>query len=128
MTAPDYPDFACFVEREIGYLQQKQDYSFPYFVKRGLYAEQVEAYLRYFPLQQMLFLDNEALKQKKVVILQKIETFLDLPTHNWGQTALVDQHVRSYQTQDMDTLKQLKRFYGPYNQKLYQQIGQVFNW
>jgi len=48
------------------------------FVPRGFYVEQVERYLKYFPRENMLFLDFNALKTKPGFVINKCYDFLGL--------------------------------------------------
>lgn len=47
--------------------------------KRGLYAEQVERYLRHFPREQMLFLKFEDLRRDPASVFEQASRFLGIP-------------------------------------------------
>ncbi|CAH1793587.1 unnamed protein product [Owenia fusiformis] len=48
-------------------------------IERGLYVNYIKKYLKYFPLDQMLFLDKANYKQDPFAALRTVESFLNVP-------------------------------------------------
>ncbi|MCI5157514.1 MAG: sulfotransferase [Candidatus Electrothrix sp. AUS1_2] len=58
-----------------GSIQVKSNYSYR---DRGLYGKQVQNYLNYFSIEQMLFLDSEELWNNPTTTVQKVYNFLNI--------------------------------------------------
>jgi len=93
---------------------------------RGLYAHQLETWIKQFPKDQMLFLATEDLTADHNKIFQEIFSFLKLPKYDINYER---KNVGKY-TEKMkpETRKFLINFYKPHNQKLYDLLGKNFDW
>ena len=106
---------------------------FSYFA-RGLYAEQLQTWFKYYEKKQILILQSEEFYLSPDKTLQKILDFLELPiwlpTKYQNYSYLGSGTSKSLASSKLDEqLKQnLINQYLPYNQELYQHLGQNFNW
>jgi hypothetical protein len=96
------------------------------YIKRGIYHYQIEAFLKYFPKNQLIFIESNELKEKKETLAQ-IQSFIDVPFENITLLQTNQSQVCEKNNFEKDLLK-LKEFYLPYNKKLYKLIGREFNW
>lgn len=100
----------------------------PGYVRRGLYAEQLSRYFKFFKRDQILILDSRALKNDTLSGVRKVIHFLELPEHKF-QSKWTPIHVGQNKTPIPDTtLHQLREFYQPYNESLYQLLDHDFGW
>ncbi|MEM9050662.1 MAG: sulfotransferase domain-containing protein [Bacteroidota bacterium] len=97
------------------------------YVKRGIYHSQIEEYLKYFPKEQMLFIESEMIKDSFSQVSFDIQAFLGVPKYS---LLLKKSNLRQTDEQEKyeTTLKELMEFYSPYNEELFELIGQKFNW
>jgi hypothetical protein len=103
------------------------------FVERGLYYEQFVRYFALFPREQILILENAAMKRDTVGTLEKVIAFLRLPEFDWDAEPKFAEpyNVGAYAyaaSMHPDTRAQLVEFYRPYNEKLYQLLGVDYGW
>lgn len=85
--------------------------------KRGLYLEQIQRWLEYFPKEQILILKSEELFANPSKTLEKVYTFLNvenIPLKEYPQ------YNQSTYTAPIDPIiiKQLNDYFAPYNQQL----------
>lgn len=97
------------------------------YVKRGLYAEQIETYLKYFKREQILFLEQMELKKHFEPTVERICQFLDVPSEtldlkieNKGKVNSIEQYTAE--------IEELRRFYAPYNEQLFKLLGKRYHW
>ncbi|MEZ4887178.1 MAG: sulfotransferase domain-containing protein [Chitinophagales bacterium] len=125
-----FPSFEYFVETELNY-SKFDDFSEGHnFLRRGLYAKQIREYLKFFHSSQLLIIEMNELKNNMVEVFKKIEVFLDVKGfRGWDTKILKPSHQRSYGEKISETTKkQLKTFYAPYNEDLYELIQTRFDW
>lgn len=116
------------IEAEIKDIDAIDYYSFhKAYVKRGLYAEQLERYLKYFKREQFLFLEQKEIKNDLEGTTRKVCDFLGVPfeslslkIENTGKVNSIDQYPKE--------IAELKEFYAPHNEKLFELIGTRYNW
>jgi len=103
----------------------------PSFVRRGLYSQQLINYLEYFDISNFLFLEQNELAVSSHSVLNKIGKFLEV---NVDLSSVCDRksNVGLYDESRIDeitaVLDDLKEFYRPYNENLFELIGQHYNW
>lgn len=97
------------------------------YVKRGIYHVQIEEYLKYFPKDQLMILENTELKKDLHRISPEIQSFIGVPfqelRHLNSNMSQVDERDRY-----KDVIAELKRFFIPHNEKLFDLLGKEYNW
>jgi hypothetical protein len=130
LSTDTFPEFDETVRREIREVSPVTSAPEPSYVRRGLYAEQLQRYFEYFARDQILILDSRSLKHATVDTLHKVIRFLGLPEYDWGQEPLSLHHIGKYNGVQMsDQIRAfLHEFYRPHNQRLYELLGRDFGW
>jgi hypothetical protein len=100
----------------------------PGYVRRGLYHEQLVRYFQWFSRSQVLVLESEDLKCNTSATLAQVVSFLGLPEHRrqggWEQVL-----VGGYDpVMPESSLRLLREFYKPHNERLYQLLDRGFGW
>lgn len=119
-------------------------------VKNGIYYEHIKQWLKYFKIEQFLFVNGEQLIKEPSVELDKVQKFLNLkklikrehfihnkrkgfacilkPLDSNQVKCLNDQKGRKHPRIDTNVLNDLSAFYRPYNQMLFNLINQEPWW
>lgn len=97
------------------------------YVKRGIYHYQIEEYLKYFPLKQLLFIESNALKQQSESTLKIIHEFIGISNEQQPMIKANKSKVSQKGNYEKE-LQVLKDFFRPHNKKLYDLIGEEYNW
>ena len=96
------------------------------YLARGLYLEQLERWLRYFPRERFLILQSEVFYRDSEASLRSVCEFLDLPPlklRHYEKT-----YAGNYPKMNPDTREHLKAFFKPYNERLYEVLNTTFDW
>jgi hypothetical protein len=97
------------------------------YVKRGFYARQIKQYLNFFPKDQMLFIESSEVRESFDSVSKEIQDFIGVPHHD-----LVKKESNLRQVDDQikyaETISELRAFYQPYNEELYELIEKRFDW
>ena len=123
----DPRSFGEAVREELRNLDSTDFYTDPIaYVKRGIYHEQLQAVLDRFPRDQVLVLQAKKLRLAFDATLTRTLDFLDVDpeplepkTENISPT---DQQSHA------DVIGQLKEFYRPHNARLFEMIGERYDW
>jgi hypothetical protein len=95
---------------------------------RGLYCEQIQRFLNVFPKEQMLILNNDDFASNPDKTLQEIFEFTGVDPQV-KIPCLTRQNVGSGQTKiDPEITQNLREFFRPHNEALYDLIGKNFGW
>jgi hypothetical protein len=111
--------FADAVDAELGQLADGVAILEPGYVRRGLYAEQIERYFECFRREQLLVLDSARLASDTSTVVNEAAAFLGLPAlpaRTWPRV-----HVGSYGEVEASVdavLTRLRGFYAPHNERL----------
>ncbi|WP_240415739.1 sulfotransferase domain-containing protein [Paenibacillus periandrae] len=97
------------------------------YLKRGLYVEQLERWYRYFPKDQILVMSSEAWFQEPAVSYRKVLDFLDMPLWEPGEYVLLNEGEYE-QPISQDTMKWLRNYYAEPNRRLFELIGETYDW
>ena len=125
----DFPSFNEIILDEIEALMKTEKYSTPDFVQRGIYAQQLENFYKYFSRDQLLVINSQDLMSSKIQELKRIEQFLGISSFDWPKKKLANNHVRGYESSvDADSLSVLQKFYKPYNEDLFKLLGTDLGW
>ena len=98
------------------------------YLKRGMYHEQIEGYLKYFSISQFLFIESNDLKYNFEESYRKILNFLDLPFESLISVNSNKSKVVFKKENHQKIISELKTIFKPENQKLYDMIGRKFDW
>ncbi len=130
LNRAEYPSFEEAVREEINNSLSEDSPPEPSFVRRGLYAEQIEQYFKYFDREQIMIVDSRQLRQETNQMLADIATFVGLRPHDWSREALDrPQYVGVYKAPiSQEARYYLARFYRPHNERLYELLSHDFGW
>lgn len=96
------------------------------YLKLGMYAEQLHNWMKVFPREQFLILNNEEFFQDPISGLQEVADFLNLPA--WDLNQFKQHNSGQYSDMDPATRNRLVQFFKPHNEKLYRLLGREFDW
>jgi len=118
---------------EIGLIKQGSIVALPEqhnYVRRGIFIEQIERYLQYFPRDQIFIAESTAFRANKSIILSEITEFLGLPPYEWERVRAQTKNTGKYTELKMSTgaRRLLADFYRPYNEKLFKFLGKRYDW
>ena len=131
-------------------LKEGNEFAYGKLLNNSLYSENLKNWLKYFPLQQFLFLSTQQFIGKPYEELKKVERFLGLKPF-FNETKFVydkekgfycinrsdregkvkclgENKGREHPIIDENVLKKLKSFYEPYNKELFELIKQKPFW
>lgn len=96
------------------------------YLSRGIYAEQLERWVKLFPRRQLLILQSERFFTNPEETLKKVFDFLGLPRHEL-------EHYEQYRKGEYDemnpkTREKLLAFFKSHNQRVYQLLEENFKW
>jgi len=95
---------------------------------RGLYQDQLERYLNYFPRQQILILNSEKFFTDPDNTLRRVFEFVEVDTE-FKVKNLTPQNVTNNRSDvASDVYEYLNSFFLPHNQALYTLVGENYNW
>lgn len=97
------------------------------YVGRGLYANQLEEWHRYFDKDQLLAIKSEDFFERTEETLAKVVRFVGLPKWEPERTS---RRARKYTLEPMnpDTRERLEEYFKSHNQRLYEYLGVDFGW
>ena len=98
------------------------------YLGRGLYAQQIERWLKFFRKEQLLVIQSESFYADPPLILAKINKFLNLPEHEWESHPRKLYNRASYPEMGDKTQQTLLEFFRPHNERLFEILGREFNW
>jgi hypothetical protein len=97
------------------------------YLARGVYVDQLLAWRRLFPAEQVLVLSSEALFEDPTATLDKVLRFLGL--RGSGALAFPERNKGSYAAPlSPERRERLRGYYRPHNERLYEYLGRDFGW
>lgn len=90
-------DFSLAIEREANNRERGLRTQLPV-LEPGLYAEQLRRYFSLFPREQILILDSNDLRTRRVKTLNSVLRFLGLAASSWNESDLNDVFVGQWKT------------------------------
>ncbi len=128
--AETFPEFGELVEQEIAWVEAGDTSTTETsFVRRGLYAEQLERYFKVFPRDRLMIVEDRELRNQREVVMSKVAQFLGLRPIQWKADRLVDKNVRNYSEKpDPKVVERLHQFFKPHNERLFDLLGRRFDW
>ncbi|MHC4845901.1 MAG: sulfotransferase domain-containing protein, partial [Planctomycetota bacterium] len=103
------------------------DYMHHSYLRRGIYVDQLKSWNEFFPKEQMLVLQTEALYERPKELLERAFEFLDLPYHEPGAFKKLNA-APPYPDMDPSAREKLSRYFEPHNRRLYEYIGTDMGW
>ena len=98
---------------------------------RSRYSEALERWLKYFDKSQFLFLNSDSYFKNPLDEYNRVLSFLDLPSHTpsiTGKRGISPSEIYiNIQLKD-ETRQKLKKYFEPWNNKLFNLIGEEFDW
>ena len=101
------------------------------YLARGIYADQLERWLKVFPKEQLLVIKSEDFYGDPTASIQQVLKFLDIRTISRKRQRPYQQYNASGYTQpaiDQRLRKELVAYFKPHNKRLYQLINRDFGW
>ena len=98
----------------------------PAYLAKGIYVNQLELWIKKFPLNQFHILSTEEMANNPNKTLQKVFEFLEIPKENIKTPQ--KRKKKKYSPMNTKTRESLIEFYKPYNEKLFEEINQRFGW
>jgi hypothetical protein len=97
------------------------------YMLRGLYVEQLRAWVGHFPRSQLLVLQSEWLFRDPAAATAAVYDFLGLRPHR------LERYEPAYQGNYLrgvppDLRSRLRAYFEPYNRELYEWLGEEFDW
>ncbi|MGD2175812.1 MAG: sulfotransferase domain-containing protein [Candidatus Brocadiaceae bacterium] len=96
------------------------------YVARGIYVDQVRRMLSLFPREQVLFVGSERFFADPAETYAEVLSFLGLPP--WDSVRFKVYNPNRYADMPRDARRELRRFYAPYNEQLFELLGRRFDW
>ncbi|MEC4894477.1 MAG: sulfotransferase domain-containing protein [Oscillatoria sp. PMC 1051.18] len=97
-----------------------------YHLATGLYIIHLQYWLEYFPPEQFLILKSEDLFSQPDQIVNQVTEFLELPQVSKQKFPVYNQGT--YDEIDLALREELRSFFAPYNQQLYEFVKCDFGW
>lgn len=96
------------------------------YLGRGIYAKQLEIWLKYFPISVIKILESDRFSNNTEETMNEVFEFLDLPNHNIRN--LEKKNVAEYPPMKTETRQKLYDFFSKYNEKLYDMLNVRYDW
>jgi hypothetical protein len=96
------------------------------YLRRGLYAEQLERFSFFADRDRLLVVKSENLFTRRLEVLDRVLTFLRLPP--FESTLAPPAGRPTYEPMDPDTRRRLEGFFAPHNERLYDLLSTDFGW
>jgi hypothetical protein len=124
-----YPSFEELIDKEIEKINSGTNLLLTGIIQRGMYAEQIKKYLKFFDEAQILIFDNSELRTRPKKVLNQISNFVGLRSFDWSWHENRRKHVGTYNTSlKSGTRSYLSDFFAPYNEELYRLLDRDFGW
>lgn len=100
------------------------------YLVRGIYVDQLEAWMKFFPREQFLILRSEDFYADPGTTLERVSQFLTVPQLALrGGTKVYEQYNHTPNTRmDAATRKRLISYFEPHNQRLSNFLEMTFDW
>tara|TARA_B100000029_G_C17570474_1_gene956439 strand:- start:743 stop:1579 length:837 start_codon:yes stop_codon:yes gene_type:complete len=121
-------DFKKFEKiREDNYDEYFRDFVLSTYIGPSIYVKLVEEWMKVFNEKQLLIFSTEELSNDSEKVFERIFDFLNI--NDTKISTSVRENVGGYADKlDDDLREKLIEFFRPYNERLYEKIGQTFDW
>ena len=96
------------------------------YLRRGLYAEQLERFSFFANRERLLVVKSENFFARRLEILERVLRFLRLPP--FESTLAPPAGRATYEPMDPGTRRRLEGFFAPHNERLYNLLSTDFGW
>ena len=96
------------------------------YLTRGIYLPQLLAWREFFPQEQMLIINSEALYDSPQTVMDRVQGFLGLS--RWRLNNYHNYNSLQYQRMDGSIRARLVAYFRPHNSALYEYLGVNFGW
>jgi len=96
------------------------------YLARSVYVDQLQAWEKWFPRDQMLVLQTERFSADPAGGLRQVLDFLGLP--RWEPAEYRRHNVGRYEPMSARTRRRLVAHFAPHNQRLWAYLGRTFDW
>jgi hypothetical protein len=124
-----FPSFAEAIEAELDAIERDGPaWTLPALVAAGLYADQVERFLRLFARERFLIMEDRELAERPADALNRVLAFLELAPYDWGDDfppVLVGDYA---EPADTTVMQRLREFYAQPNRRFFELAGESFDW
>src|SRR5215216_1341240 len=96
------------------------------YLRRGLYAEQLERFSYFANRERLLVIKSENLFTRRLEVLERVLRFLGLPP--FESTLAPPMGRATYEPMDPLTRRRLEGFFAPHNERLYDLLNTNFGW
>lgn len=96
------------------------------YLRRSRYAEQLERWYTRFPQEEVLILRSEDFFADPHVVAQQVTDWLGL--RSWTPPVRAPKNTSEYDAIDPAMARQLRDYFAPFNQRLYELIGRDMQW
>jgi hypothetical protein len=107
------------------------------YVFRSIYCDQLWRWLQLFPSEQIKIIESRKLLHQRAEVMRDVAGFLELDPdkfsdtemgHTWGGGANTHNTPGDYQPMNAATRARLTEFFKPYNNELFNLIGEEYDW
>ncbi len=107
------------------------------YVFRSIYCDQLWRWLQLYPREQFLIIDSQRLLNQRKAVLEEAVAFLGLQAHDFGadqieHTLLGGNNFAGkpgdYEAMNPGIRTRLEKFFEPFNEQLFDLIGEKFSW
>jgi len=120
-------DFAACLQTEAKAWQRDRLVVQPAMYHQGLYGLHLRHFLKYFSRQQLLIIDSKRLKEVPKIVLQEVESFLNLQPGSWGEDSFAPVNA-NHNAPPLPVSPELSDIFKNANKELFQLLGQEFTW
>jgi len=111
---------------KLGILKESHAFRRYSYIKRGLYSVQIERWLQYFTMSQMLFIKSEDFFECPNSVLNEVYDFLKI--RRILPQSLTPQNTNDYPEIDFNTRENLRSYFEVDSKKLKALLGEKFSW
>ena len=98
------------------------------YIKRGLYAEQMERWYKHFPRDQIMIIESERFFKDPQRYTNEVLRFIGLSPIKLKKYHKVNKGSYKKRSMEPETREMLQRYFKKPNQDLYELIGKKFTW
>ncbi len=127
-TLADPRSFVEAVKQELEGLEKTSwEKDFFAYIKRGIYIEQLEKYLKYFPKASILVLEQSRFLLDHQAVFAKVFRFLRIDDRVIVKALRVNSAADNEEI-PKEARDMLRAFYRPYNERLFSVMGMEYDW